>query len=250
MALTNSPAHIRVTNRSDHWLSGTLLILLGLILGFGYLTWAAVQNAHYSWGPYVSPIYSSPYVPEWWTISPAFLLLWIPAGFRLSCYYGRKIYYRALFADPAACAVDEPYRHHYSGEKKFPFVLQNIHRYFLYFAIGLTILHWYELVTSIFFKSGFYLGLGTLILLIDTLALTFYVFGCHSLRNWVGGNKRSFSKCSGCPKVSYHAWKGVNLLNQFHGKWFWISLFSIAAADIYIRLLSMGVLTFDPHFSF
>lgn len=226
------------------------MILTGLVLGFGYLTWAALQNAYFVWGPYISPIYSSPYVPEWWKVSPAFLLLWIPAGFRLSCYYGRRIYYRTLLMDPAACAVDEPLRHSYSGEKKFPLVLQNLHRYFLYFAIALTGLHWYELVHSIFFTGQFYFGVGTLMLLIDTLALTFYVFGCHALRNIVGGNKRKFSKCSGCPKLSYQAWKGVSILNYFHGAWFWISLFSIAAADIYIRLLSMGILSFDPHIAF
>ncbi len=245
-----SPAHSTLTNRSDYWWLSPLLIFIGLVLGFGYLTWASFNDINYAWGPYVSPIYHTPFVPSWWKISPAFLLLWIPAGFRLSCYYGRRIYYRALLMDPAACAVGEPLRHNYKGESSWPLVLQNIHRYFLYFAIALTALHWYELIHTFFFEGTVYIGVGTLLILTDTLALTFYVFGCHSLRNLVGGNKRKFSKCGGCPKLSFKAWKGVSFLNHFHGMWFWISLFSIALADLYIRLLAMGIITSDLHISF
>lgn len=249
------------TQRRDAWwlLPACMLVFGGI--GLGYLTWAAFQNEYYSFGPYHSPIYSTPFVPSWWTISPAFLLLWIPAGFRITCYYGRKAYYRAAFADPIACAVEEPYRKHYRGETRFPFILQNLHRYFLYLAMGLLALHWYDLFTSVFFSgelvlgngsnvgseaSGIYLGVGTLLLFIDTLALTFYVGGCHSLRHLVGGGKRCFS-CSGCSKISYGLWKKVSFLNAFHNRWFWISFFSIAVADLYIRLLAMGVLKIDPH---
>jgi len=34
-----------------------------------------------------------------------------------------------------ACGVGEP-RHGYKGETKFPFILQNVHRYFLYAAVA------------------------------------------------------------------------------------------------------------------
>ena len=243
--------HARLTNRIDLWWIKPLLMLIGLIIGFGYLTWAAFQNSHYFFEAYTSPVYASPYVPQWWKISPAFLLLWIPAGFRLTCYYGRKVYYRAIFADPANCTVEEPHRRSYSGESKWPLILMNSHRYFLYLALALTALHWYELLTSLQHNGAWYLGLGSLILLIDTIALSMYVFGCHSLRHIFGGQRGAcFSDCGGCAKAKYKMWKGVSFLNAFHGFWFWVSLFSIAVADLYIRLLAMGIIPFDPHIAF
>ena len=76
--------------------------------------------------------------PAWWPaflpFSAAMLILWAPAGFRFTCYYYRGAYYKAFWADPLSCAVGEP-RKTYRGEKKFPLILQNVHRYFLYFAI-------------------------------------------------------------------------------------------------------------------
>ncbi len=57
--------------------------------------------------PFYSPLIVLPsWLPAW--ISPAFLILWAPAGFRVTCYYYRKAYYRAFFLDPVACAVGEP----------------------------------------------------------------------------------------------------------------------------------------------
>ena len=47
------------------------------------------------------------------------LILWIPGGFRLTCYYYRGAYYKAFWADPPACAVSEP-RKTYLGERSFP----------------------------------------------------------------------------------------------------------------------------------
>ncbi len=65
---------------------------------------------------------------------PAFLILWAPGGFRLTCYYYRGAYYKAFWSDPPSCAVGEP-RKSYRGEATFPLIMQNIHRYFLYFAL-------------------------------------------------------------------------------------------------------------------
>ena len=114
-----------------------------------YATWAAFQGEHYTFGPYLSPFYSpelfgdSPHAwfgpkPAWWPgllpFSPALLILWAPGGFRLTCYYYRGAYYKAFWADPPACAVGEP-RKSYRGERSFPLILQNVHRYFLYLAL-------------------------------------------------------------------------------------------------------------------
>ena len=94
--------------------------------------------------PYISPFYSPcmsrtacrgpatcPPVGDWWTLSPALLVLVLPLGFRLTCYYYRKAYYRSFWLSPPACAVAEPHRR-YTGETRFPLILKNMHRYFFY----------------------------------------------------------------------------------------------------------------------
>ena len=44
----------------------------------------------------------------WGGISPAILVLVVPLGFRFTCYYYRKAYYRSIWQSPPACAVEEP----------------------------------------------------------------------------------------------------------------------------------------------
>ena len=66
-------------------------------------------------------------------VSPALFILPFPLLFRATCYYYRKAYYRAFFWDPPACAVSEVApRKNYTGEREFPFILQNLHRYAFY----------------------------------------------------------------------------------------------------------------------
>ncbi len=71
---------------------------------------------------------------SWWQLSPALLILIFPLGFRMTCYYYRKAYYRAFWLSPPACAVAEPHGK-YTGETRLPLILQNIHRYFWYAAV-------------------------------------------------------------------------------------------------------------------
>ena len=73
-------------------------------------------------------------VGDWWPLSPALLILVFLLGFRLTCYYYRKAYYRSFWLSPPACAVAEPHAT-YTGETRFPLILQNVHRYFFYAAI-------------------------------------------------------------------------------------------------------------------
>src|SRR5208282_1642420 len=141
------------TMRRGAWWAQPLFVFLGLSTFLVYSTWAAFQGTHYwldqNGANYLSPFYSpeifgsSPHAffgskPAWWPswllFSPALLVLWAPAGFRLTCYYYRGAYYKAFWADPPACAVGEP-RKGYPGENSFPLIMQNIHRYFLYLAL-------------------------------------------------------------------------------------------------------------------
>ena len=64
----------------------------------------------------------------------------------------------------------------------------------------------------------------------------------HSLRHIVGGRLDCFS----CARVNKGAWDKVSVWNMDHKKWAWMSLFSVAIADIYIRLVANGIVS-DPN---
>ena len=73
--------------------------------------------------------------PDWFPVAlfyPALLILPVPGLFRFTCYYYRGAYYKAFWQDPVSCAVGEPRGTSYWGERWFPLVLQNVHRYFAY----------------------------------------------------------------------------------------------------------------------
>src|SRR5512145_1510909 len=144
-----APRGFGSTARRDAWWVTPLAVFIGLSLFIGYATWAAFQDAHYTYGPYLSPFYSpelfgnSPHawfgpkpawIPAWVPFSPALIILPFPGIFRVTCYYYRGAYYKAFWADPPSCAVGEP-RKSYWGERRLPLILQNVHRYFLYIAL-------------------------------------------------------------------------------------------------------------------
>lgn len=241
------------TSRSDVWWLQPVLVFCGLTAFVIYTTWAAFQGEHYHHGPYLSPFYAPEifgdsahswlgpkpiWWPTWLPFSPAFLILWAPAGFRLTCYYYRGAYYKAFWADPPSCAVGEP-RNGYRGENAFPLILQNIHRFFLYFALIFVALLAYDVWNATQFDDGFGIGLGTIVLAINVFFLGGYTLGCHSLRHLVGG---FMDRLSGTP-IRRTVYDCVSCLNGHHMRWAWMSLFSVALSDVYVRLCSMGVLS-------
>jgi hypothetical protein len=230
------------TLRRDAWWLEIfpVVIVLG---GFGvYATLRAFEGRFYEWGPYLSPFYS-PLIDvhhHWWPLSPALLILGGPLGFRATCYYYRKAYYRAFFLDPPACAVGEGNRS-YRGETSFPFILQNVHRYFFYLAVLFLAFLWYDAILAFNFDGRFGVGVGTLLMLINICLLTIYTFSCHSLRHLAGGKLDCFS-CATFGKPRYGAWRGITYLNERHMLFAWLSLFSVGLTDFYIRLLSSGAI--------
>jgi hypothetical protein len=239
------------TGRQDRWWTAPSLTFLVLGSFVAYATWAAFQGAHYTHGPYLSPFYS----PELWGSSPhalfgpkpgfwprsipfsaALLILWAPAGFRLTCYYYRGAYYKALWADPPGCAVGEP-RRRYLGERSFPLILQNVHRFFLYVALAFLFFLAHDAVLATRFRDGFGIGVGTLVLTANVVLLGCYTLGCHSLRHLIGGSKDTL------PTGLRGACHGkVCSLNARHMIFAWMSLFGVALSDLYVRLCSMGVI--------
>jgi hypothetical protein len=245
------------TMRPDAWWLRPALVFLGLGAFVVYSTWAAFQGNHYFSGPYLSPFYSpeifgsSPHSlfgpkPGWWPgwlpFSPALLILWAPGFFRLTCYYYRGAYYKSFWADPPACAVGEP-RKTYLGERSFPLILQNAHRYFLYVALLLLLFLAHDVWKALWFADPatgtekFGIGIGTLVLAINVILLAGYTFGCHSLRHLIGGFHDQMSKAPLC-QYSYQC---VSCFNRRHMLWAWMSLCSVMFADVYVRLCSMGV---------
>jgi len=238
------------TMRRDAWWVQPVVVFV-LLGGFLlYATWAAFQNAHYQFGPYLSPFYSPLFfaggrpgwVPGFLPFTPALLILPFPAGFRLTCYYYRGAYYKAFWADPMNCAVGEP-RTSYRGERSFPLVLQNVHRYFLYAALIFLVILATDAVRATQFtdpatgRTTFGIGVGTLVLVVNVVLLSGYTLGCHSLRHLVGGYMDRFS---GAP-VRKRTYDCVSCLNRGHMRWAWMSLFWVAFSDLYIRLCSMGI---------
>jgi len=236
------------THRRDAWWiepALTVAVLGGFVV---YATWAALENAHYYAAPYLSPFYSPclsvncehvsvPLAGAWYTLSPAFLILWAPGGFRLTCYYYRKAYYRSFAWSPPACAVPDA-RSRYFGETRFPLVLQNLHRYFFYASVPVLAFLWWDAVLALRFPDGFGVGVGTLVLVANAALLTLYTLSCHSCRHICGGYVDVFSRAP----ARHRFWKWLTVLNERHMLIAWTSLFGVILADAYVRLLSMGVI--------
>jgi len=240
------PAALRTPVRTWRplWWIYPAFVVTVLLCFAGYALYAMLDSTHSGQiGPYLSPFYSPPWF-KGFPISGAFYVAWIPLGFRLSCYYYRKAYYRSFAWQPPSCAVgDRPGG--YEGETRFPFVFNNFHRYFLYLSIVVVGFLWFDAVSSFIYHGRFYLGVGSVIMLVNVIALSGYTFGCHALRNIVGGGTNCFT-CSLADRCRHKTWTLVSFLNGRHPTWAWVSMFSVGITDIYIRLLIHGVFL-DPH---
>ncbi len=265
------------TQRKDNWWLQPLVVFLGLSAFVVYSTWAAFQGAHYEFGPYLSPMYSPllfdagtafgssslshhtwfgawpAWIPAWVPASPALIILSVPAGFRMTCYYYRGAYYKAFWADPLNCAVGEP-RNGYRGENFFPLLIQNVHRYLFYLAALYIVILAYDAVVATQFHdnwaanggrmlfggdggAGFGIGVGTLVLTLNVILLGGYTFGCHCARHFTGGNNDHQSKLP----LGKKPYECISCLNRNHMKWAWCSLIWVGFTDFYIRMVSMGI---------
>jgi len=249
VAATTAGVRDRPHERHDRWWVEPLAIVL--VLG-GFVVYSfvvSVQNANYFFDPYLSPFYSPclttscvhptlPLIGDWYTLSPAFVIVGSPLAFRVTCYYYRRSYYRAFFWSPPACAVPDA-RAKYSGETRFPFVFQNIHRYTLYLAVIVLAILWWDAFLAFDFDGRFGVGVGSLVMLANVLLLSAYTFGCHAARYLIGGHLDSFHNAS----LRFRLWSWTNRLNAHHSRWAWFSLFGVALTDLYIRLAAMGLIT-------
>ena len=211
-----SPTRAKIkerTLRTDKWWIQPA-ITFGVLLSFViYATFRAFEGANYYKdhliSPFYSPCLSKACVPEatffGWTpvsaeilnfaLSPALIILIFPLGFRMTCYYYRKSYYRSFWMSPPACAVAEPHKK-YTGETRFPLIIQNSHRYFFYAGLVLNIILTYDAVISFKNPEGEWghMSVGSLVLLVSSTLLWFYSASCHSCRHTIGGRLKEFLK--------------------------------------------------------
>jgi len=230
------------TLRRDPWWIEILPVVL-VLGGFGvYATLRAFEGKYYEWGPYLSPFYSPLIDPlhHWWPFSPALLILVGPLGFRATCYYYRKAYYRAFFLDPPACAVGESSRGNYRGETAFPFILQNVHRYFFYLAVLFIVFLWYDAIApssstgTSASASEHSSSLSTSLCSLCTLFLV-----TRFATSPEASSTASLAPHSAAPLRSLALF---HFLNERHMLFAWCSLFSVGFADFYVRMVSCGAI--------
>ncbi|WP_051918684.1 hypothetical protein [Prescottella defluvii] len=251
-----SPARADIrarTLRTDRWWLAPLLTTLGLAVFVVYATVRSfvrtaywVDDYHYL-TPFYSPCISASCVPgashfgTWvgelpmW-IPLGFLVLPFLLGFRLTCYYYRKAYYRSIWLAPPACAVAEPHST-YTGETRLPLIVQNAHRYFFYVALVVSMVNTYDAVRAYEGPNGsFGLGLGSLIITANVILLWAYTLSCHSCRHVTGGRLKHFS----AHPVRYRLWTWVSKLNTRHMQLAWTTLATLIITDFYIMLVASG----------
>lgn len=254
-------AHIDArTLRTDRWWLQPLITVLALMTFIVYSTIRAFMNKYYfsdeGGADYISPFYSpclsstcepAPHIsllPSNGFFTPAIFILIFPLGFRLTCYYYRKAYFRSFWLSPPACAVAEP-RSGYTGETRFPLIANNLHRYFFYAGLALNVILTYDAIIAFGFeKDGsthFGIGLGSLILTLNAILLWLYSISCHSCRHIVGGRLNNFGK----HPLRYRFWTFVSKLNAKHMQLAWVSLIGVGLTDLYVMLVSSGTFS-DP----
>lgn len=237
------------TLRQDRWWIQPAITFAVLLAFVVYASWAAFQGNDYYYRPdhLLSPFYSpcltsacpagtGPTIFNVGTaLSPALIILIFPLLFRLTCYYYRRSYYRAIWWSPPSCAVAD-FRHTYTGETRFPLILQNAHRYAFYFGLILNCFLTYDAVESFRVPGGIGMTLGTVVLCVNAALLWLYSISCHSCRHLCGGTLNKFSE----HPIRYRIWKVLTPLNARHMKFAWTSLVFVALTDLYVRLVAAG----------
>jgi hypothetical protein len=241
-------------SRAPWWAYSAFFIGAQSLFGLYVLLVVMLDFRHFFADPYLS-VFFSPVLPAAtigsFVLSPGVYIVWSPLAFRVSCYYYRKAYHRAFFAPPA-CAMSPPtmlQRFKYRGEQALPWVFNNLHRFFLYTAIVNVAFLLYDLLHAFRQADGhFMIGLGTLVLALNVVMLSAYTFGCHAFRHLAGGGLDCYS-CSWTARARRTLWEKVTILNERHGVFALVSLFTVWFADIYVRLMTHGLLR-DPRIAF
>ena len=254
------PRRFGATMRRDAWWVQPAIVFLMLSAFIVYATWAAFQGEHYAYGPYLSPFYSpelfgsSPHAwfgpkPGWWPawlpFSPALLILPFPGLFRahllllprrlLQGVLGRSARLhrrRAAEALPGRGVVPaDPAEH--------PPLLP-LRRAGLPGGAG---------CTTCGRRSGSPIRppAGPRSASASARWCSRPTSCCSAGTRWAATRCATWSAATstGSPgrPVRRLAYDCSSCLNRAHMRWAWCSLFSVAFADLYVRLCSMGIWT-------
>ena len=225
-----NPVLTRAPQRVDAWWVTPVITAAVLGAFVVYATWAGLQNAYYWADPYLSPFYSPclsancahPDVTifgDWWKWSPAMLILGRPVGSGSPATTTARPTTGPSSGHhrPAPCPTRARST---SARRRFPLILQNVHRYFFYFALAHPV---HPLVGR---DPGLQLPRrlrdrrGHAVLSVNAALLTLYTLSCHSCRHLCGGNLDLFSKAP----TRYALWKQLTVLNERHAQIAWVSL--------------------------
>jgi hypothetical protein len=257
-----------ITDRIDKWWMQPFWMAFALIVAVSYTALRVILwdgDIQYDNHRVTSPIFSPDVIhlfhlqtPSW--MNSALLVLWIPFGFRGTCYYMRRVYHRVFFQNPTACVVSKPeinYRIGYKGETGL-FVLNNIHRYMLYLAIIILSMKVFDVYQTMHFDgadrgfgfsvgtldSGFGFSVGTLVLATESGLLFMYVGSCHAFRHLFGGSMNQWR--GGLSGIMGAIHIKITNINVNHAFWFWTSLAMVFLGDLFVWAVSEGVIR-DPY---
>ncbi len=243
------------TLRTDRYWVQPVVTFAVLTSFVAYASWAAFVNKNYYVGapfnrdlisPFYSPCLTASCVPgshpstviTWWTISPALLILDLPAGLPDDLLLLPQGVLPVVLAGPPACAVSDGHGS-YTGESRFPLLLQNAHRYFFYFGLVFNVILTIDAVVA--FRQpglGWGVSVGTVVLCINATLLWLYSLSCHACRHLCGGGVKQFSKAP----IRHKLWKALTPLNGKHMLFAWMSLVFVALTDLYVRLVASGAI--------
>jgi hypothetical protein len=239
------------TLRTDRWWFAPLLTVTLLVIWIAYAVvrvfmqkWYFVSDYHYL-TPFYSPCFSKGcvpdsaefgrFLPDHWFIPFAAITLPFLGLFRFTCYYYRRAYYRSFWLSPPACAVPDAHAT-YTGESRFPLIVQNSHRYFFYAAVLISLVNTYDAVIAFQSPSGFGFGLGNVVMVANVVLLWAYTVSCHSCRHITGGRLKHFSR----HPLRYRMWGFISKLNAKHMQLAWTTLGTLVVTDFYVMAVSAG----------
>ena len=181
-----------------------------------YVTWALLQGEHYHYGNYLSPLYSpelfgdSPHaVFGPWTLAvadPVHPLFagdadpGLPAGVPHDLLLLPRRLLQGVLGRSRRLRRRRAARRATAARPSCRCIIQNVHRYALYFALLFIVLLSIDVVQGFRFNDAatgdatFGIGVGSLVLLINVVLIAGYTLGCHSFRHLVGGMLDTLSR--------------------------------------------------------
>src|SRR5260370_30376977 len=106
-------------------------------------------------------------------------------------------------------------------------------------SVMVVVFLWAVVVRAFAFNGHFFVGLGSLVMLVNVILLSLYSLTCHSFRYLMGGRIDRFSRAP-AGRLWHRIVMLLNRANPQHRASPWYSIFSVALTGVYIRLLIAG----------